>query len=130
MPRGRGPFSKPWPGSAPAIYAISAVRYAVVYGRKMTLLPSSVIACFILLAEALFGSALVGERTWHASWWEWHRLIVTAYAIILFAARRQWREERFHQLYLSTTRERTQNLSVLFADLAELYHLRRTIPAR
>jgi class 3 adenylate cyclase len=101
-----------------ATYVISAVRYGVLYRRNMSLLPASVIACFVLLAEAMFGSALVGERTWHASWWEWHGLIVTAYLIILFAARRQWRDERFRQLYLPTTRERTEEVSVLFADLA------------
>src|SRR5262249_22007528 len=63
-------------------------------------------------------SALVGERTWHASWWEWHALIVTAYVVVLYAARRQWREERFHELYLPSTRERAQEISVLFGDLA------------
>jgi class 3 adenylate cyclase len=100
------------------VYGIAVIRYAVVYRRNLALLPASVIACFILLAEAMFGSALVGERTWHASWWEWHGLIVTGYALILFAARRQWRDERFHQLYLSSTRERAEEVSVLFADLA------------
>jgi class 3 adenylate cyclase len=98
-------------------YALSAIRYIAAFRRRMTLLPASVITCFILLAEALVGSALVGERTWHASWWEWHVLIVTAYAIIVYAAYRQWSDERFHQLYLPTTRERTQTVTVLFADL-------------
>jgi class 3 adenylate cyclase len=84
----------------------------------MTLLPASVIGCLTLLGEALVGSAIVGERTWHASWWEWHALIVTAYVIVLYAARRQWREERFHELYLPSTRKRPQEVSVLFADLA------------
>jgi class 3 adenylate cyclase len=100
------------------VYAVAAARYALVYRRRMTLLPASVIACFVLLAEALFGSAVVGERTWHASWWEWHALIVTAYVLIVLAARRQWSDERFHHLYLATTRERTQDVSVLFADFA------------
>jgi adenylate cyclase len=101
-----------------AAYALSALRYAAVYRREFALLQASVIGCFVLLAEALFGSALLGERTWHASWWEWHGLIITAYVLILFAARHQWQEERFHQLYLTTTRERSQEVSVLFADLA------------
>ena len=99
------------------IYGASAIRYLVFFGGKMNLLPASVVACFVLVGEALVGSALVGERTWHASWWEWHALIVTAYVVILVAARRQWREERFRQLYLPTTRERAQEVSVLFADL-------------
>jgi class 3 adenylate cyclase len=100
------------------VYAVSAIRYVTVFRSRMTLLPASVVACFTLLGEALVGSALVGERTWHASWWEWHVLIVTAYVIVLFAARRQWQEERFHELYLPSTRERSQEVSVLFADLA------------
>ena len=100
-----------------AVYFASAIRYVVAFRRRMTLLPASVIACFVLVAEALVGSALVGERTWHASWWEWHALIVMAYLIILHAARNQWRQERFRQLYLPATRERSQEVSVLFADL-------------
>jgi class 3 adenylate cyclase len=115
---GSGMLLKTLAGVGAAAYAVSAVRYVVVYRPRMTLLPASVVACFILLAEALLGVALVGERTWHASWWEWHGLIVTAYVVILFAAHRQWQEERFRQLYLATTRERSQEVTVLFADLA------------
>jgi adenylate cyclase len=99
------------------VYLLAARCYLKLYRRELTLLPASVIACCILLAEALVGSALVGERTWHASWWEWHALIVTAYVVVLYAARAQWRGERFHLLYLPSTRERAQDLSVLFADL-------------
>jgi class 3 adenylate cyclase len=99
------------------VYGTSAIRYLVAFRGGMTLLPASVVACFVLVGEALVGSALVGERTWHASWWEWHALIVTAYLIILLAARNQWREERFRELYLPTTRERLQEVSVLFGDL-------------
>ena len=73
------------------------------------------IACFLLLAEAMVGVAITGERKWHASWWEWHGLIVLAYLVIGFAARREWREERFRELYLPSTRERRQEVSVLFA---------------
>jgi adenylate cyclase len=61
--------------------------------------------------------ALTGERAWHASWWWWHGLIVTAYAVVSYAAHRQWRDERFRALYLPTTRERVQPVSVLFSDL-------------
>jgi adenylate cyclase len=101
-----------------AAYAVSAARYWGIFRARPNLLPAAVIACFVLLSEALIGVALTGERKWHASWWEWHGLIVTAFVIIGVAARREWREERFGDLYLSSTRERCQNVSVLFSDLA------------
>jgi class 3 adenylate cyclase len=100
------------------VYAVAAVRYLLVYRGRMDLLPASVIACFVLLAEAMVGVALTGERAWHASWWWWHGLIVTAYALVGYAAHREWHDERFRRLYLATTRERTQPVSVLFSDLA------------
>jgi adenylate cyclase len=100
------------------VYAVAAARYWFVYRGRLELLPASVIACFVLLAEAMIGVAVTGERDWHASWWEWHGLIVIAYLVVGYAARREWRDERFRQLYLATTRERTQSVSVLFSDLA------------
>jgi class 3 adenylate cyclase len=99
------------------VYAVSAARYWSVFRHGPNLLQAAVIACFVLLAEALIGVTLTGERKWHASWWEWHFLIVMAYLVIGLAARREWRDERFRRLYLSTTRERQQDVSVLFGDL-------------
>ena len=99
------------------VYAISAARYWRIFRHRRNLLALAVIACFVLLAEALIGVAVTGERKWHASWWEWHGLIVTAYLAIALAARREWRDERFRHLYLPTTKERTQEISVLFGDL-------------
>lgn len=100
------------------VYAAAAARYYVVYRQEPGLLPASIIACFVLLAEAMIGVAVTGERSWHASWWEWHGLIVLAFLVVAFAARREWREERFRRLYLPGTRERSQDVSVLFSDLA------------
>jgi class 3 adenylate cyclase len=100
------------------LYGAAAARFWSVYRSDLTLLPASVIACFVLLAEAMIGVATTGERSWHASWWEWHALIVLAYVIIGLAAHREWREDRFRHLYLPTTRHRSQNVSVLFSDLA------------
>jgi adenylate cyclase len=100
-------------------YAVSAARYWRIFRQRRNLLPPAVIACFVLLSEAMIGVAVTGERKWHASWWEWHGLIVTAYLVIGFAAHREWRDERFRHLYLSTTRERRQDISVLFADLVD-----------
>jgi class 3 adenylate cyclase len=105
-------------GVGAILYAVSAARFWYVYRGRIALLEASVIACFVLLAEAMVGVALTGERAWHASWWWWHALIVTAYAVVSYAAHRQWRDERFRALYLPTTRERLQPVSVLFSDLA------------
>jgi adenylate cyclase len=99
-------------------YSISAARFWIVYRRRLTLLPAALIACFVLLAEALVGVLVTGERAWHASWWLWHALIVLAFLLVGLAARREWHEERFRHLYLEATRESTREVSVLFSDLA------------
>jgi class 3 adenylate cyclase len=112
------------------MYAVSAARYGSVFRHGRSLLPASVVACFVLLSEAMIGVAVTGEREWHASWWEWHGLIVTAYLVVGLAARREWRDERFRRLYLPTTRERHQDVSVLFADLVGFTRFaERTSPA-
>src|SRR5262249_36216186 len=98
-------------------YAAVAARYWTVFKDRRSLLPAAVVACYVLLAEAMIGVALTGERKWHASWWEGHGLIVTAYLVVGLAARREWGDERFRRLYLPTTRERYEEVSVLFADL-------------
>jgi class 3 adenylate cyclase len=43
---------------------------------------------------------------------------VLAFLVVGFAARREWRDERFRGLYLPGTRERSLQMSVLFSDLA------------
>src|SRR5262249_4261684 len=64
-----------------AMYGFAAWRYYRLFRHVGGLLPASVIACFVLLAEAMIGVALTGEREWHASWWEWHGLIVLSFVI-------------------------------------------------
>jgi class 3 adenylate cyclase len=105
-------------GVGGVLYALAGFRYLQTFRGRLSLLPASIIACFVLLAEAMIGVAVTGERSWHASWWEWHGLIVLGYLIVGFAARREWHEDRFRHLYLSSTRERVQDVSVLFSDLA------------
>ncbi len=97
------------------LYAVAAARYYPVWKQHRRPLPASVITAFTLLAEAMI--AIAFARNWHAIWWEWHLLYVVAFGIVAYTARRQWREERFSDLYLEETRGRTRNVSVLFADL-------------
>ena len=117
-------------GLGMALYVMAGARYWRMYRHRLSLLPASIIACFVLLAEALVGVIVTGERHWHASWWEWHALIVTGYLLIAVAAHREWRDERFRHLYLPTTRECTRDVSVLFSDLAGFTTFsERTAPA-
>jgi adenylate cyclase len=71
-------------------------------------------AC-VLLAEALV--AIAFARSWQASWWEWHVLMLIAFGAIAYSARREEGEERFSDLYLDETAAGKREVSVLFADL-------------
>ena len=97
------------------LYAVAAARYYAVWKQRRRPLPASVITAFMLLAEALI--AIAFARGWHATWWEWHLLMLVAVGIVAYTARKQWHEERFSDLYLEETRRRTREVSVLFADL-------------
>ncbi len=97
------------------LYAVAAARYYSVWKQRRRSLPASVITAFTLLAEAMI--AIVFARSWHASWWEWHLLMLVAFGIVAYTARKQWHEERFSDLYLEETRGQTRDVSVLFADL-------------
>ena len=67
---------------------------------------------FVLLAEAMVAVAL--GRNWHASWWEWHVLMLLAFGVIALMAHREGSEERFGRLYLD---REAHPITVLFADL-------------
>lgn len=105
-------------GLAALAYVAAAARLWWVHRERPGFLVLSVVACYVLLAEALGGVAAAGERTFHPSWWVWHALIVAGFLLVFAAARREWREERFRQLYLPGTREQRQEISVLVGDLA------------
>lgn len=98
-----------------ALYAYAAARYAFLFARRRAHLLLAVVCAYILLAEASLAIALA--RNWHATWWEWHLLMLLAFAIVAMGARREWREERFGDLYLSATRGDVRDVSVLFVDL-------------
>jgi class 3 adenylate cyclase len=122
------PLNDPMPpesGSAPltvlavvglVLYGYAALRYAGLYRRRRAAIIVAIVTAFVLLAEAMVAVAFA--RNWHASWWEWHVLMLAAFALIALAARAQGPSERFSDLYLEATTASTREVSVIFADLA------------
>jgi adenylate cyclase len=104
------------PAVALALYAFAAVRYVAMVLRSGSAILLGVTSAWVLLGEASVAVAL--GRNWHASWWEWHLLMLIAFGAIAVAARREDPEERFSDLYLDDTAAGTREVSVLFADLA------------
>ncbi|WP_350276676.1 adenylate/guanylate cyclase domain-containing protein [Kribbella sp. HUAS MG21] len=97
------------------LYGVAAGRYLRTWWAKPSLMVLSMIAAFVLLAEAMV--ALVFARNWALSWWEWHVLMLAAFVLVVTGVRIQWYEERFADLYLEDTVAGQRELSVLFADL-------------
>jgi adenylate cyclase len=98
------------------LYALAAARYLSMVLHSGSAILLGVTSAWVLLAEA--SVAVAFGRNWHASWWEWHLLMLFAFGAIAVAARREDPEERFSDLYLDHTAAGTREVSVLFADLA------------
>lgn len=97
------------------LYAAAVVRYALLARRRPSPLLGLMLVAFVLLAEAMV--AIAFARNWHATWWEWHALMLTAFGLIAWGAHREWHEERFSGLYLEGTAAGEREVSVVFADL-------------
>ena len=92
-----------------AAYGFAAWRYLSIYRERRRPLPLAVAVAFVFLAEALVAMAF--GRAWQASWWEWHVLMAIAFAVIVFAARHEYRRGHsmsgtFGGIYLERTLER------------------------
>lgn len=91
---------------AVALYAYSAWRSVQLYRHRGGALLLSMAVAFVLLAEAMIAVSL--SRNWHVSWWEWHVLLLAAFAAIALGARREYRRggslsAAFGGLYLEAT---------------------------
>jgi adenylate cyclase len=104
------------PAVAVVLYALAAARYLAMVLHSGSPILLGVTSAWVLLAEA--SVAVAFGRNWHASWWEWHLLMLVAFGAIAVVARREDAEERFSDLYLDHTAAGTREVSVLFADLA------------
>jgi adenylate cyclase len=98
------------------LYGLAAARYLGMVLRSGSAILLGVTSAWVLLAEA--SVAVAFARNWHATWWEWHLLMLAAFGAIAVAARREDPEERFSDLYLDHTAAGKRDVSVLFADLA------------
>jgi adenylate cyclase len=103
--------------AVPAIvlYAVAVVRYLQLWRRRGSRMLLWMAVSFVLLAEAMLAVAFAPN--WHASWWEWHLLMLTAFGLVAISAQREWHEERYADLYLDDTLAGKRELTVLFADL-------------
>jgi class 3 adenylate cyclase len=97
------------------MYGFAVVRYLRLFRRKPAAMLLWMAAAFTLLAEAMLAVAV--GRNWHATWWEWHLLMLLAFSLVAWSAQRQWHEERFSDLYLARTGQARREITVLFADL-------------
>jgi adenylate cyclase len=99
-----------------AFYALAAAGYLRLYRRRNARFVIAVTVAFALLAEAMI--VIAWARNWHASWWEWHLLMLGSFLLIAETARSEWHEERFSALYLDQTLAGARDVSVLLADLS------------
>jgi adenylate cyclase len=96
-------------------YSLAAIGYLRLYRRRRARFVIAVTVAFALLAEAMI--VIAWARNWHASWWEWHFLMLASFLLIAETARTEWHEERFSALYLDQTLAGARDVSVLLADL-------------
>jgi adenylate cyclase len=101
--------------AATLLYAIAGWRYLTMALRTGSPILLAVASACVLLGEAMLAVAFA--RSWQASWWEWHLLMLFAFGAIAWCARREDSAERFRDLYLDDTAAGTREVSVLFADL-------------
>jgi adenylate cyclase len=115
----RGPLLILW-GVGVLLYGFAAYRYLRLYLRRRAQVALAVASAWVLLAEAMLAVAV--SRNWHISWWEWHLLMLLAYALVARSVWAEWKQEGssaevFADLYEDRTLGRPEELSVLFADL-------------
>jgi len=115
----RGPLLALW-AVGMVLYGYAAFRYAGLYARRRAPVALAVASAWVLLAEAMLAIAI--SRNWQVSWWEWHLLMLLAFALVTRSVWAEWKREGssaevFADLYEERTLGREEDLSVLFADL-------------
>jgi class 3 adenylate cyclase len=88
------------------VYGLAAWRCLQLQRIRGGLVLLTMAVAFVLLGEAMIALAL--SRNWHLSWWEWHVLMLIAFAAIAYGARSEYRRSgslsaTFGGLYLDAT---------------------------
>lgn len=94
-------------GAGVGLYAFAVARYLALARRRSSSLVLGMAAACALLAEAMV--AVGFGRNWHATWWEWHVLMLLAFLIVAWSAQRQWHEERLRPLPRRDRRRRARD---------------------
>jgi adenylate cyclase len=102
------------------IYSLAALGYVRLYRLRRRPLLLAAVGAFVLLAEAMLAIGL--GRNWHATWWEWHLLMIVAFGLVARSAWQEWKAEGstaeiFSDLYQERTRGHREDVTILFADL-------------
>jgi adenylate cyclase len=89
-----------------ALYAFAAWRTLDFYRQRGGIAVLAIGVALVLLGEAMVLIAL--SRNWRISWWEWHVLMLVAFAAIALGARAEYRRSgsltaAFGGLYLEAT---------------------------
>jgi adenylate cyclase len=97
--------------AAVVLYAFAAWRLFQFWRFRGGEILLAMAAAVVLLAEALI--AILVSRNWHASWWEWHLLLLAAFVTIALAARNEYQRRgslggAFGGLYLEATLARVE----------------------
>lgn len=74
-----------------ALFALGAVRYWRLHRSRPSPVALALITSFVLLAEAMVIVNLA--RSWHASWWLWHAVVLVGYGYVAYAAYAEYRSE-------------------------------------
>lgn len=93
-------------GIGVAFYAFAAWRTLDFYRQRGGIVVLAIGVALVLLGEAMV--AIVLSRNWRISWWEWHVLMLVAFAAIALGARAEYRRSgsltaAFGGLYLEAT---------------------------
>ncbi len=91
---------------AVGLYAISAWRTFAAYRARGGIVTLAVAVALVLLGEAMLAVAV--SRNWRISWWEWHLLMLLAFAAIALGTREEYRRSgslsaTFGGLYVEAT---------------------------